>query len=83
MSFTSVLLPEPETPVTQVSRPTGKLRVDVLQIVLASRPRTVSQRPSGALRLGVLHHAAACRARYGTGARMPTAESLAHSAGVP
>ncbi len=34
MSLTSVLLPEPETPVTQVRTPERKRRVDVLQIVL-------------------------------------------------
>ncbi len=33
-SFTSVLLPEPETPVTQVRRPTGKPGVDAAQVVL-------------------------------------------------
>ncbi len=35
MSFTSVDLPEPETPVTTVITPSGKCHIDALQIVLA------------------------------------------------
>ena len=35
MSFTSVDLPEPETPVTTVITPSGKVDVDILQIVFA------------------------------------------------
>ena len=35
MSFTSVLLPEPETPVTTVMRSDGDLHVDALQVVAA------------------------------------------------
>ena len=34
MSSTTVLLPEPLTPVTQVSRPRGQAHVDVLEVVL-------------------------------------------------
>jgi hypothetical protein len=33
VSLTSVLLPEPDTPVTQVSSPTGKADVHALQVV--------------------------------------------------
>ena len=45
MSLTSVDLPEPETPVTAVNSPSGKLDVDVLQVVLPGAPCTVSSRP--------------------------------------
>ena len=40
MSFTSVDFPEPETPVTTVSRPSGKTHVDIFQVIgLAAQQR--------------------------------------------
>ena len=44
MSPTSELLPEPETPVTQTNRPSGKRDVDVLEVVL---PRAVDRERLG------------------------------------
>jgi hypothetical protein len=35
MSFTNELLPEPLTPVTQMNVPSGKLDIDISQIVVA------------------------------------------------
>ena len=43
MSFTSVDLPDPETPVTGDHAPEGELDVDVLQVVL---PGTLHGEPS-------------------------------------
>jgi hypothetical protein len=57
VSLTSVDLPEPETPVTQVKRPTGSATVDVLQVVAA---RALDPEP----RLG-----GGAGRRFGTGMR--------------
>ena len=52
MSFTSVDLPEPETPVTTVSRPSGRVEVDIFQIVCASQPSDVNDFAVGRAALG-------------------------------
>ena len=48
MSSTRVDLPLPETPVTQVKQPSGKRRVDVLQIVFG---RADDRQPAGSFRV--------------------------------
>ena len=51
-SLTSVLLPEPATPVTQMNLPTGQLDVDVLQVVLG---RARDAEPAGVVHPPVGH----------------------------
>jgi hypothetical protein len=47
MSLTSVDLPDPETPVTQVNVPSGKLDVEVAQVVLAAPTTSIDPPVAG------------------------------------
>ena len=79
-SFTRVLFPEPETPVTQVRSPTGN-RASIPRRLCSRASRTVSQAPSGAL-VAASFCTESLPARKG--ARCETrAGCAAHSAGVP
>jgi len=65
---TRELLPEPDTPVTQVSKPTGNT-LPRPSGCAGWRPVTVSQRPSGGLGLAVRLTTPSLPARVGAGAR--------------
>ena len=79
-SFTSVLLPEPDTPVTQVRSPAGN-RTSIPLRLCSRASRTVSQAPSGSL-VGASFMTAILRARYGP-VWEARAGSAAHSDGLP
>ncbi len=79
-SFTSVLLPEPLTPVTQVSRPMGNF-TSMPRRLCSRASRTVSHAPSGFF-VATFFITASSRARYPP-VRDWLAGSAMHAAGGP